>query len=121
MRAMTIFDWIIRIVGSIALVLGLLIWTLHLNIINIHMLFGLLVALAMLIISLLAVFTKELRLLGIIGVVYAFILPLFLRSLWSRPSCELHANNAILFILYFASRLIWLMCIYMHIYRCWPV
>jgi hypothetical protein len=57
-------------------VLDLLIWTLHLDVINIHMIFGLLVALALLVISVLAVFTRGLRLLGIIGIVYAFILPL---------------------------------------------
>jgi hypothetical protein len=77
MRAMTIFDWILRLAGSVALVLGLLIWAFQLdNITNIHMLFGLLVTLALLVISLLAAFTRELRLLGIIGIVYAFILPL---------------------------------------------
>jgi hypothetical protein len=77
MRAMTIFDWILRIAGSVALVLGLLIWAFQLdNITNIHMLFGLLVTLALLVISLLAAFTRGLRLLGIIGIVYAFILPL---------------------------------------------
>jgi len=76
MRVMTVFDWIIRIAGTGALVLGLLIWTLDLDVVSIHMLFGLLVALSLLVISLLSVFTKELRLAGIIGVVYAFILPL---------------------------------------------
>jgi hypothetical protein len=76
MRAMTIFDWILRIAGTVALVLGLLIWTLQLDIINVHMLFGLIVTLALLVISFLATFTRGLRLLGIIGIVYAFILPL---------------------------------------------
>lgn len=76
MRAMTIFDWILRIAGSVALVLGLLIWTLQLDVITIHMVFGLIVTLALLVISFLAVLTRGLRLLGIIGIVYAFILPL---------------------------------------------
>jgi hypothetical protein len=77
MRAMTIFDWILRLAGSVALVLGLLIWAFQLdNITNIHMLFGLLVTLALLVISLLAAFTRGLQLLGIIGIVYAFLLPL---------------------------------------------
>jgi hypothetical protein len=77
MRAMTIFDWILRLAGSVALVLGLLIWAFQFdNITNIHMLFGLLVTLALLVISLLAAFTRGLRLLGIIGIVYTFILPL---------------------------------------------
>jgi hypothetical protein len=76
MRVMTVFDWIIRIAGTGALVLGLLIWTLDLDVVSIHMLFGLVVALSLLVISLLSAFTKELRLAGIIGIVYAFILPL---------------------------------------------
>jgi flagellar motor component MotA len=74
---MTIFDWILRIAGAVALVLGLLIWAFQLdNITNIHMLFGLLVTLALLVISFLATLTRGLRLLGIIGIVYAFVLPL---------------------------------------------
>ena len=77
MRTMTIFDWILRIAGSVALVLGLLIWAFQLDIItNIHMLFGLLVTLALLVISFLAALTRGSQLLGIIGIVYAFILPL---------------------------------------------
>lgn len=73
---MTVFDWIIRLAGTVALVLGLLIWTLQLDVVSIHMLFGLLVALSLLVISLLSAFTRELRLAGILGIVYAFILPL---------------------------------------------
>ena len=76
MRVMTVFDWIIRIAGTGALVLGLLIWTFDLDVVSIHMLFGLVVALSLLVISLLAAFTRELRVAGIIGIVYAFILPL---------------------------------------------
>lgn len=77
MRTMTIFDWILRLAGSVALVLGLLIWAFQFDTItNIHMLFGLLVTLALLVISFQAALTRELRLLGIIGIVYAFVLPL---------------------------------------------
>ena len=76
MRVMTVFDWIIRLAGTVALVLGLLIWTLQLDVVSIHMLFGLVVALSLLVISLLSAFTSELRLAGILGIVYAFILPL---------------------------------------------
>jgi hypothetical protein len=76
MRVMTVFDWIIRLAGTVALVLGLLIWTLQLDVVSIHMLFGLLVALSLLVISILSAFTRELRVAGILGIVYAFILPL---------------------------------------------
>jgi hypothetical protein len=76
MRALTTFDWILRLAGSVALVLGLLIWTFQLDVVSIHMLFGLVVALALLVISILSALTRQLRVLGIIGIVYAFILPL---------------------------------------------
>lgn len=56
--------------------LVLLIWTLQLDLINVHMLSGLIVTLALLVISVLAVFTRGLRVLGSIGIVYAFVLPL---------------------------------------------
>jgi hypothetical protein len=76
MRALTTFDWILRITGSVALVLGLLIWTFQLDIVSLHMLFGLLVALALLVVSMLSVLTRPMRVLGIIGIVYSFIVPL---------------------------------------------
>lgn len=77
MRTVSILEWALRIAGLGALALGLLFWFFQIDLINIHMLFGLVVALTLLIISLLAVFTKGMRLLGIIGIVYAFILPIF--------------------------------------------
>lgn len=78
MRAMSILEWILRIAGLGALVLGLLVWTLQLDaVITVHMLFGLAVALTLLIISLLAVLTKGLRVWGIVGILYAFFLPVF--------------------------------------------
>ena len=77
MRAIRIIEWILRIAGLGALVLGLLIWFAQLNVISIHMLFGITVALTLLIVSLIAVFTRGMRLMGGIGIVYAFILPTF--------------------------------------------
>lgn len=74
---MRVLDWILRLAGLGALIPGLLYWIAQLNVITFHMLFGLLVALSLLIISLLAVFTRGLRILGAIGIVYAFILPIF--------------------------------------------
>lgn len=76
MRTMNIFNWILRIAGVCALILGLSIWTFQLDVINVHMLFGLLVTISLLVISFLATFTRGLRVLGIIGIIYAFILPL---------------------------------------------
>lgn len=77
MRAVSILEWVLRIAGLGALVLGLLFWFFQVDLISIHMLFGLAVALTLLIISLMAVFTKGMHLMGIIGIVYAFLLPVF--------------------------------------------
>ena len=44
---------------------------------SIHMLFGLIVALALLILAVLAVFTTGLARLGAIGIVYALVMPIF--------------------------------------------
>ncbi|MGH2478480.1 MAG: hypothetical protein ACRDHW_02330 [Ktedonobacteraceae bacterium] len=49
----------------------------HPDLTNIHMLFGLIVALALLILAVSAVFSSGLRKLGVIGIVYAFIVPVF--------------------------------------------
>ncbi|MBV9229990.1 MAG: hypothetical protein JOZ18_11805 [Chloroflexi bacterium] len=72
---------IIRIIGGIAgliaLTLGLAFWIAQLNFISIHMLFGLIVTLSLLILAIMAVFTRGLRLLGAISIVYALIVPIF--------------------------------------------
>ena len=72
---------IIRGIGGLAglgaLTLGLLIWIAQLNLISVHMLFGLTVALSLLILSIVAVFTRGMRLLGAIGIIYALIVPAF--------------------------------------------
>jgi hypothetical protein len=69
-----------RIIATIAAVIaaafGMGTYT-HANFTNIHMLFGLVVALALLIMAVIAVFTSGLRILGVIGIIYALILPIF--------------------------------------------
>lgn len=60
----------------IAVALGMGTYT-HANFTDIHMLFGLIVALILLILAVIAVFTRGLRRLGVIGIVYAFIVPIF--------------------------------------------
>lgn len=64
------------IAALIAVTLGIGTYT-HPDFTNLHMLFGLLVALILLVLALMAVFTTGLRRLGAIGVVYAFIVPIF--------------------------------------------
>ncbi len=68
---------IVGIAGLGALTLGLLFWVANIQLISIHMLFGLIVALTLLVISFIAIFSKDTRIWGIAGVVYALIVPAF--------------------------------------------
>lgn len=77
MTVVRIIQWIAGIAGLGALTLGLLFWIAQIDLLNIHMLLGLTVALALLVLSIVMVATRGLRLLGAIGIVYAFILPVF--------------------------------------------
>ena len=77
MTVVRVIQWIAGIAGLVALVLGLLFWIAQIDLINIHMLFGLTVALALLVLSIVMVATSGMRVLGAIGIVYAFILTVF--------------------------------------------
>jgi hypothetical protein len=78
MTAVRIINWIARIAGVIALLLGLTFWVTGINSIpNIHMLFGITLTLSFLILSIIMVFTSGMRLLGVVGIIYALILPVF--------------------------------------------
>ena len=77
MIAVRLLRVIAGVAGLGALTLGLLFWIANLNFISIHMLFGLIVALSLLILGIVGVFTRGLRLLGAIGIVYALIVPAF--------------------------------------------
>ncbi|HJT57137.1 MAG TPA: hypothetical protein VJ761_11630 [Ktedonobacteraceae bacterium] len=68
---------IAAIAGLGALTLGLFFWIAQMNFISIHMLFGLTVALSLLILGIVGVFTGGMRLLGASGIVYALIVPAF--------------------------------------------
>jgi hypothetical protein len=72
-----ILQIVVGIAGLCALTLGLLFWIANIDLINIHMLFGLLVALGLLIMSILALTVRGLRVLGVVGIVYAIIVPIF--------------------------------------------
>jgi hypothetical protein len=65
------------VAGLGALTLGLLDWIANVSFISIHIVFGLTVALSLLILGIVGVFTKGMRLLGAVGIVYALILPVF--------------------------------------------
>jgi hypothetical protein len=77
MMTTRIIQIIIGIAGLVALTLGLLIWIANIDLISIHMLFGLIVALTLLIMSIIAVSTRGMRIWGIVGIVYALIVPVF--------------------------------------------
>ena len=77
MTTVRIIQWVAGLAGLAALVLGLLIWFANIDFINIHMLLGLIVALSLLVLGIIAVFTRGLRVLGAVGIVYALIVPAF--------------------------------------------
>ena len=77
MIAVRIIQWVAGLAGLGALTLGLLFWIAQIDLINIHMLLGLTVALALLVLSIVMVATRGMRLLGAVGIVYALILPVF--------------------------------------------
>ncbi len=77
MIAVRTIQWIGGIAGLGALTLGLLFWIANVDFINIHMLLGLTVALALLVLGVVAVCTRGLRILGAVAIVYALLLPVF--------------------------------------------
>jgi hypothetical protein len=77
MMTARIIQIILGVAGSVALLLGLLFWIANIDLIGIHMLFGLIVTLALLVMSIIAISTRGLRIWGLVGVVYALIVPVF--------------------------------------------
>lgn len=77
---MRILIWAGQLAGLGAITLGLLHWFFHISFINLHMLFGILVTLALLTIGIVAIFTRKLRVLGVIAVVFALVVPVFGRT-----------------------------------------
>lgn len=85
---------IIQIVSGVAglgaLLLGLLIWITDANVVSIHMLFGLTVTLALLVMSIIGVSTRGMRVWGILGIVYALIVPVFGLTQFNILTGDLH-------------------------------
>jgi hypothetical protein len=77
MMTARILQIVVGIAGLCALVLGLLIWIANSDLTDIHMLFGLLVTLGLLVMSILALTARGLRIWGMVGIVYAIIVPIF--------------------------------------------
>ena len=72
-----ILQIIVGIAGLCALVLGQGIWIANIDLTDIHMLFGLLVTLGLLVMSIIALTARELRIWGIVGIIYAIIVLIF--------------------------------------------
>ncbi len=77
MAAVRILTWIARIAGIGAFLLGLTVWITGINIVAVHMLFGLTLTLSFLIVNMIMVLTSGMRLLGLAGIIYALIVPVF--------------------------------------------
>lgn len=76
MRIARLFRILATIAALAAVAFGMGTYT-HADFTNIHMLFGLVVSLALLILALVAVFTRGMRRLGVTGIAYAFLVPVF--------------------------------------------
>jgi uncharacterized membrane protein YhaH (DUF805 family) len=72
-----ILQILVGIAGLCALVLGLFIWIANSDLTDIHLLFGLLVTLGLLVMSIIALTARRLRIWGLVGIVYAIILLIF--------------------------------------------
>ncbi len=77
MATVRVFVWIARVAGVAALIPGLLFWIAQVDLISIHMLLGLTLAMSMLVLSIMMLFIRGMRLLGIVGIIYTFVLPIF--------------------------------------------
>ncbi|MBO0791502.1 MAG: hypothetical protein J2P36_11205 [Ktedonobacteraceae bacterium] len=76
MNIARLFRVITTIAAVVAAAFGMGTYT-HADFTNIHILFGLIVTLALLLLSIIAIFTSGVRRLGVIGIVYALIIPIF--------------------------------------------
>ncbi len=72
-----ILQIIVGIAGLCALVLGLFIWIANIDLTDIHMFFGLLVTLGLLVMSIIALTARGLRIWGMVGIVYGIIVLIF--------------------------------------------
>lgn len=77
MNTVRIIQIITGIAGLLALALGLLYWFAAANVIQVHMILGLLVTLGLLSLGVIALLTRGMRPLGAAAVVYALFVPAF--------------------------------------------
>ena len=72
-----ILQIIVGLAGLCALVLGMFIWIANSELTDIHMLFGLLVTLGLLVMSIIALTAPGLHIWGLVGIIYAIIVLIF--------------------------------------------
>ena len=72
-----ILQIIVGLAGLCALVLGLVIWIVNIDLTDIHMLVGLFVTLGLLVMSIIALTARGLRIWGTVGIVYAIVVLIF--------------------------------------------
>lgn len=77
MTTVWITVWIARLAGIAALLLGLFFWITSMDVINVHMIFGLMLALSLLVLGIIMLCTRGARLVGVAGIGYALLLPAF--------------------------------------------
>lgn len=77
MAAIRIISWVARLSGLVALILGLLFWFAQIDLVTVHMTFGLLVTLSLLILSIVMLSIRGGRVLGVVGILYALVVPMF--------------------------------------------
>ncbi len=77
MVVLQVFQWIARIAGAIAILLGLSFWIFNTDFIAVHIVMGILVAVSLLVIGVVLAATNGLRGLGVAGVLYAVLMTLF--------------------------------------------
>ncbi|HKD76775.1 MAG TPA: hypothetical protein VKB76_14820 [Ktedonobacterales bacterium] len=78
MVVVQVFQWIARITGVLALLLGLSDWIFSFDaVIGVHIFLGISVAVSLLVMGIMLAATNGLRGLGVAGIIYAAILPLF--------------------------------------------
>lgn len=68
-------QWLSRLIVGVELTLGMVIWFVHVNSVNLHIALGLAITLILLVFSVLALTTSGMRRLGVIGILYTCILP----------------------------------------------
>lgn len=68
-------QWLSRLIVGCELTLGLVIWFVHVSSVNLHIVLGLAMTLMLLIFSVIALVTRGMRRLGLIGILYTCVLP----------------------------------------------